>query len=119
MRTIVATGVLVAGLAAALPAQAADIGESADADDKTMEQCLQAALDIFGGQALNVEYKHELGQPIYDFDILAPDGVRWEIEVNAENAMVWEIEREVEKTDPAFASQASVDEATAVQTALT
>jgi uncharacterized membrane protein YkoI len=118
MKTLLTTGAFLAGLAAALPTQAGDIGEYADADDKTMEQCLQAALDVFGGQALNVEYKHELGQPIYDFDILAPDGVRWEVEVNAENAMIWEIEREVDKTDPAFAAQATIDEGTAVQTAL-
>ena len=99
-------------------ATAADIGEYADADDKTLEQCLQAALDVFGGEALNVEYKMEDGDPIYDFDILAPDGVRWEVEVNAENAMIWEIEREVDKSDPAFAEHAAVDEDSALGVAL-
>lgn len=114
-----ATLVVALFLAIGLPAQAGDLGEYADADDKTLEQCLQAALDVFGGEALNVEYKFEEGDPIYDFDILAPDGVRWEIEVNAENAMIWEIEREVEKTDPLFANQAKVSEADAVATAKT
>ena len=87
-----------------------DIGEYADADDKTLEQCLQAALDVFGGEALNVEYKFEDGAPVYDFDILAPDGVRWEVEVGAENAMIREIEREVGKTDPMFAGRAAISE---------
>ena len=105
-------------LAAAHGVHAMDLGEYADADDKTLEQCLQAALDVFGGEALNVEYKFEEGDPIYDFDILAPDGVRWEVEVNAENAMIWEIEREVAKDDPLFAAKVTVSEADAVATAL-
>lgn len=100
------------------PAIAADLGEYADADDKTLEQCLQAALDVFGGKALNVEYKFEQGDPIYDFDILGADGLRWEVEVNAENAMIWEIEREVSKDDPLFANQAKISEADAVATVL-
>ena len=95
---------------AAAPAPAMDIGEYADADDKTLEQCLQAAFDVFGGEALNVEYKFEDGEPVYDFDILAPDGIRWEVEVGAENAMIREIEREVAKTDPMFASRAAIAE---------
>ncbi len=97
--------------------QAADLGEYADSDDKTLEQCLQSALDVFGGQALNVEYKFEEGDPVYDFDILGADGVRWEVEVNAENGMIWEIEREVEKSDPMFADVATVSEDEAVATA--
>lgn len=105
-------------LLGAAAAQAGDLGEYADADDKTLEQCLQAALDVFGGEALNVEYKFEEGDPIYDFDILGADGVRWEVEVNAENAMIWEVEREVDKTDPLFANQARVAEQDAVNTAL-
>ena len=104
---------------AAAPAPAMDIGEYADADDKTLEQCLQAALDVFGGEALNVEYKFEDGEPVYDFDILAPDGVRWEVEVGAENAMIREIEREVGKTDPMFAGRAAISEDDARAAALT
>lgn len=109
---------LTLGLAWGATAHAVDLGEYADEDDKTLEQCLQIALDQFGGQALNVEYKFEEGDPIYDFDILGADGLRWEVEVNAENAMIWEIEREVDKTDPLFANQAKIDEATAIATAL-
>jgi uncharacterized membrane protein YkoI len=116
MVTALATAVF---LSANAVAHAGDLGEYADADDKTLEQCLQAALDVFGGEALNVEYKFEEGDPIYDFDILGADGIRWEVEVNAENAMIWEIEREVEKSDPLFADQVMVDEATAVKTATT
>ena len=108
---------VVALLGVAMDANAVDLGEYADDDDKTLEQCLQAALDVFGGEALNVEYKFEEGDPIYDFDILGADGIRWEVEVNAENAMIWEIEREVDKSDPMFARQAQVSEADAVQIA--
>lgn len=110
----------LAGVMVALagPTFAADLGEYADDDDKTMEQCLQAALDVFGGQALNVEYKFEEGDQVYDFDILGADGIVWEVEVNAENGMIWEIEREVSKDDPMFADQAKVTEADAVATAL-
>lgn len=114
---------LAAGVAAcfalASPALAVDLGEYADEDDKTLEQCLQAALDVFGGEALNVEYKFEEGDPIYDFDIIGTDGIRWEVEVNAENAMIWEIEREVDKSDPMFANQVQVSEEEALKTALT
>ena len=113
IRVAAAAAFLAAGGAAA-----ADLGEYADADDKTLEQCLQAALDVFGGEALNVEYKMEDGRPVYDFDILAPDGLRWEIEIGAENAMVREIEREVDKTDAIFAERAEIDEATARAAAL-
>ncbi len=116
--TIYATSVFALGLATMVTAHAGDIGEYADADDKTLEQCLQAALDMFGGEALNVEYKFEEGDPIYDFDILGADGIRWEVEVNAENAMIWEIEREVEESHPLFANQAQVSEQDAVATAL-
>lgn len=112
------SAVLVLCLAAAVSGQAADLHEYADEDDKTLEECLQAALDVFGGEALNVEYKFEEGDPIYDFDILAPDGILWEVEVNAENAMIWEIEREVKKTDPMFAKMAQVSEEDALNTAL-
>ncbi len=112
------TAAFVTCLASGFGARAADIGEYADGDDKTLEQCLQAALDLFGGEALNVEYKVEEGDPIYDFDIIGADGIRWEVEVNAENGMIWEIEREVEKSDPMFASYAKIDEQTAVKTAL-
>lgn len=116
--TLFGTTAFALCLAATATAQAVDLGEYADADDKTLEQCLQAALDVFGGEALNVEYKFEEGDPIYDFDILGADGVRWEVEVNAENAMIWEIEREVEKSDPLFANQATVSEQDAVTTVL-
>ncbi len=109
---------LILGCAVATSAMADHHGEYADADDKTLAQCLQVALDVFGGEALNVEYKMEDGDPIYDFDILAPDGVRWEVEVNAENAMIWEIEREVDASDPMFADHAQVDEDAAVATVL-
>ena len=109
---------LAIGLATAMTAHAGDLGRYADEDDKTLEQCLQAALDVFGGEAPNVEYKFEEGDPIYDFDILGADGIRWEVEVNAKNAMVWEIEREVEKSDPLSANQAKVGEKDAVSTAL-
>ncbi len=105
-------------LTTGVTAHAVELGEYADADDKTLEQCLQAALTVFGGQALNVEYKFEEGDPIYDFDILGADGIRWEVEVNAENAMIWEIEREVELTDPMFTSQAKISEQDAINTAL-
>ena len=114
---------VAASLASALflsaNAHAVDLGEFADEDDKTLEQCLQAALDVFGGEALNVEYKFEEGDPIYDFDIMGADGIRWEVEVNAENAMIWEIEREVDKSDPMFANQVQVSEEDAMATALT
>jgi uncharacterized membrane protein YkoI len=107
-----------AALAIAAVAQAADIDEYADEDDKPLETCLDAALDVFGGQALNVEYLVEDGDPIYDFDIMAPDGIRWEVECNAENGMIWEVEREVSKIDPLFTSQAKVGEGEARRTAL-
>lgn len=116
--TILAASLVGYCLTAAAAVHAGDLGEYADADDKTLEQCLQAALDVFGGEALNVEYKFEEGDPIYDFDILGADGLRWEVEVNAENGMIWEIEREVEASDPAFANQVQVSEADAVAGAL-
>lgn len=116
-------GLIAAPLIAALlglsePAGAADIDEYADEDDKTLETCLRVALEVVGGQALNVEYKMEEGDPIYDFDVRADDGITWEIECNAENGMVWEIEREVAKDSALFQQRAELGEDAAVKTAL-
>jgi len=116
-RLAITTG-LMAALALSVPALATDIDEYADSDDKSLETCLKVAVAVFGGRATSVEYKMEDGDPIYDFDIRADDGLVWEIECNAENGMISEIEREVAKDDPLFSKQAKVSETAARETAL-
>ena len=79
-----------------------------------VEQCLDAAFDTIEGHARKLEFKIEGDDPIYEFDIESTkDGFIYNVECNAEEGYVIEIEKEVDENDPTFKNGAkiSIDQA--------
>ena len=104
---------------------AGDHGDNADLDDirewdiVNMETCLDAALDTIPGNARKVEMKMEDDDPIYEFDIeSSADSNTYNVECNAEEGFITEIEREVDASDPYFKKMAKVSKSEAEKTAL-
>ena len=63
-----------------------------------VEQCLDAAFDTIEGHARKLEFKIEGDDPIYEFDIESiKDGFTYNVECNAEEGYVIEIEKEVDE----------------------
>ena len=94
--------------------------DNADLDDIKLydivkvEQCLDAAFDTIEGHARKLEFKIEGDDPIYEFDIESiKDGFTYNVECNAEEGYVIEIEKEVDENDPTFKANAkiSIDQA--------
>lgn len=83
-----------------------------------METCLDAALDLIPGHARKLEMKMEGDDPIYEFDIEAKDGITYNVECNAEEGFIGEVEREVADDDPVFKKLAKVSKKEAEKTAL-
>jgi uncharacterized membrane protein YkoI len=84
-----------------------------------MEACLDAALDTIPGYARKLEMKMEGDDPIYEFDIEGKaDGQTYNVECNAEEGFVTEVERETDENDPVFKKYAKISAAEARQTAL-
>lgn len=84
-----------------------------------MEACLDAALDTIPGNPRKLELKMEDDDPTYEFDIEATvDGQTYNVECNAEEGFVTEVEREVEANHPVFKKYAKISEAEARQIAL-
>ena len=112
--------ILLAG-SLALPALADNPkSDSVDLDDIKLydivkvEQCLDAAYDRVPGYARKLEFKIEGDDPIYEFDIESSnDNYTYNVECNAEEGYIIEIEKEVGKDDPYFKKNAkvSIDEA--------
>ncbi len=98
--------------------------DQADLDDiknwklVSIESCLDAALDTVPGHARKVELKMEGDDPTYEFDIEANDGNNYNVECNAEEGLVGEIEREVSADDAVFKKYAKIPESQARTTAL-
>ncbi|MBD3634582.1 MAG: PepSY domain-containing protein [Methylophaga sp.] len=96
-----------------------DLDDVRDWNIVKIETCLDAALDTIPGNARKVELKMEGDDPVYEFDIEAEaDGNFYNVECNAEEGFVTEIEREVDANDPAFKKLAKISEAEARETAL-
>ena len=118
------TLLLVGSLVFCSNAFADDHGDNADLDDMkdwdivNIETCLDAALDTIPGHARKVEMKMEDDDPVYEFDIDATDGKTYNVECNAEEGYVTEIEREVDSNDPYFKKMAKISKADAEKTAL-
>lgn len=97
----------------------ADLDDIKDWPMVKMEVCLDAALDTIPGHARKLELKMEGDDPIYEFDIEAKaDGAIYNVECNAEEGFISEIEREVSKDDPLFKKLAKISYAEAEKTAL-
>lgn len=87
-----------------------DLDDIRDWDIVKIETCLDAALDTIPGHARKVEFKLEGDDPVYEFDIEAKNGSIYNVECNAEEGYVTEIEREVDADDPLFSKYAKVSE---------
>tara|TARA_B100000674_G_C37847122_1_gene918182 strand:- start:637 stop:1170 length:534 start_codon:yes stop_codon:yes gene_type:complete len=94
--------------------------DTADLDDIKLydivkvEQCLDQAYDTIPGHARKLEFKIEGDDPIYEFDIESTnDGYTYNVECNAEEGYIVEVEKEVDANDPTFknAAKISIDQA--------
>ena len=95
-----------------------DLDDIRDWEIVSIETCLDAALDTIPGNARKVEMKIEGDDPVYEFDIDATDGQRYNVECNAEEGFVTEIEREVDSNDSHFKKHAKISEKQARDIAL-
>ena len=100
-------------------------GDNADLDDIKLynivkvEQCLDQAYDTVPGHARKLEFKIEGDDPVYEFDIESSrDQYTYNVECNAEEGLITEIEKEVNEDDPTFKSGAKVSIDRARETAL-
>ena len=74
-----------------------------------VEQCLEQAYDIVPGHARKLEFKIEGDDPIYEFDIESTnDGFTYNVECNAEEGHIVEIEKEVSAKNKDFLKAAKV-----------
>lgn len=86
-----------------------DLDDIRNWDIVKVETCLDAALDTIPGNARKVELKMEGDDPTYEFDIEAEaDGNTYNVECNAEEGFITEIEREVAADDKLFKSLAKL-----------
>ena len=108
---------IAAGALVVSGAQAAD--QQSFKPKVRLEKCMAAALAAKPGEVIKVEAKTEKGVPVYEFDIVGPDGKAWDVECNANTAKITEIEQEVRNAeDPLFKARAKVTEADARKIAL-
>lgn len=96
----------------------ADLDDIKDWKLVSIETCLDAVLDTVPGNARKLELKMEGDDPIYEFDIEATDGNNYNVECNAEEGFITEIEREVTADDATFKKYAKITEAEARAIAL-
>ena len=89
--------------------------DTADLDDIKLydivkvEQCLDEAYDKVPGHARKLEFKIEGDDPIYEFDIESTnDGFTYNVECNAEEGFIVEIEKEVGANNSVFNNAAKV-----------
>ncbi len=95
-----------------------DLDDIRDWDIVSVETCLDAATDTIPGDARKLEMKMEGDDPVYEFDIEAADGNIYNVECNAEEGYITEIEREVSANDATFKKMAKVSKSDAEKTAL-
>ncbi len=95
-----------------------DLDDIRDWDIVSIETCLDAAVDTIPGHARKVEMKMEGDDPVYEFDIDAADGNTYNVECNAEEGFITEIEREVDANDAYFKSEAKISQKEARKKAL-
>lgn len=96
-----------------------DLDDIRDWNLVSIETCLDAALDTIPGDARKVELKMEGDDPVYEFDIESEkNGSTYNVECNAEEGFVTEVERETTAEDPIFKKLAKVSLEDARKTAL-
>ena len=83
-------------------------GETLPQGTATMEECMSVATKLIPGHVVVLEFKTHKGIPMYEFEIRAKDGIRWNVEVNAQTGIVMEFEKHVQPNDPVFKSKAKI-----------
>ncbi|GAB6140150.1 hypothetical protein JCM14076_08790 [Methylosoma difficile] len=84
-----------------------------------METCLKLAQAKKPGDTVKLEFKLERGTPIYEFNVLGSDGKEWELECDANQGLLTEIEQEVASAnDPLFKAKVKINEDEARKVAL-
>ncbi len=74
-----------------------------------IEQCLDQAYDRIPGYARKLEFKLEGDDPVYEFDIESKkDGAIYNVECNAEEGYITEVEREVSADNQVFKNAAKI-----------
>ena len=74
-----------------------------------VEECLDQAYDTIPGHARKLEFKVEGDDPIYEFDIeSSKDGSTYNVECNAEEGYIVEVEKEVDENNPTFKNGAKI-----------
>ena len=96
------------------------VSDTRDLDDIKLydivkiEHCLDQAYDTVPGHARKLEFKIEGDDPIYEFDIESSnDGNIYNVECNAEEGFIVEVEKEVGADNKTFneAAKISIDQA--------
>ena len=92
-----------------LSADTADLDDIKLYDIVKVEQCLDQAYDTVPGHARKLEFKVEGDDPVYEFDIeSSKDGFTYNVECNAEEGYIIEVEKEVDANDPTFRNAAKI-----------
>ena len=90
----------------AMPVLLAATTTTAQAD---VESCMKAALEKQPGVVVKLEKKNERGVLLYEFDIVSSDGKEWDLECDAANGKIIEVEQEVANSDdPMFKAKATI-----------
>ena len=99
--------------------------DTADLDDIKLydivkvEHCLDQAYDTIPGHARKLEFKIEGDDPIYEFDIESiNDGFTYNVECNAEEGFITEVEKEVGASNKLFLDTAKISIEDAMKIAL-
>ena len=95
---------LLAALAVVLVGGAAVADEGGDHDRarralqegraRPLAEILEQVRDRLGGQVVGIEFEHEHGRYIYEFDVVTPDGRLREVEVDALTAEILKSEED-------------------------
>ena len=115
MKKVIKKKSIILSIMVLLPNTTVLADDNGDLDDIKLydivkvEQCLDAAFDTISGHARKLEFKIEGDDPFYEFDIESTkDGFNYNVECNAEEGYITEIEKEVSENDPLFKANAKV-----------
>ncbi|MCL7422631.1 MAG: PepSY domain-containing protein [Methylobacter sp.] len=87
-------------------------------EDPAIDACRKAASEQAKGEIVEIELEKEEGVEMYEIDLQATDGSKWEFKCDKTGKIV-EKEQELPNADhPAFATLKKIDEAEARKTAL-
>ncbi|WP_036251700.1 PepSY domain-containing protein [Methylobacter sp. BBA5.1] len=87
-------------------------------EDPAIDACRKAASEQAKGEIVEIELEKEEGVEMYEIDLQATDGSKWEFKCDKTGKIV-EKEQELPNADhPAFAALKKIDEAEARKTAL-